>query len=183
MGCLSLEAAAGPVIGLLAYTCDLGTYGKPVPSAVVCGKTGREGPGEKAQEPLRGECWEATESVNTHPLEGDTCTQPPPLQGNTPGHPSPGACQGTRAPRGTLLAEKEAVREEAFLLRCHPQGRASRGCSRARRLAEGRRASGCPGLQAVLPRAPGPNHKDFNGVSPDPSLPLGWGCAAAGLRV
>lgn len=159
MGCPSLEAAAGPVIGLLAYTCDLGTHGKPLPSAVVCGKTGREGPGEKAQEPLRKECWEATESVNTHPLEGEACTQPPPLQGNTPGHPLPDACQGTRAPRGTLLAEKEAVRGEDFLLRCHPQGRASRGCSRALWLAGGWRASGCPGLQAELPRAPGPNHK------------------------
>ena len=87
------------------------------------------------------------------------------------------------------------MEEEAFLLGCCPWERASWGCSRARPQAEGRKASGRPGLWrnkgpllegrllwvTELPLAPGPSQKGFNRALPDPFLPVGGGHAGAGL--
>ena len=51
------------MIGLLAH--QWGLTGNPFPAQLCVGRRG-----EKAQEPLEKECWEATESINTHPWRG-----------------------------------------------------------------------------------------------------------------
>lgn len=112
---------------------------------------------------------------NREPKWGQACAQPPPPQGNTPGPPL-GACQGTQAPWGFLLAEKKI---EAFLLGCCPWERHLRAApgpvcrqreerprvpwaseARGTRATEGPLLAGTLRWVTELPRAPGPGWED-----------------------